>query len=143
MFLKFWIRLCKDYRPETYWKFRLGTYWNLFVCVRRLIHVCVRRLIHVNQYLLTSQWVAQLQKQSSRGVLWKKCSYRFSKIHRKTPVPKETLAQVFSCEFWEISKNNFFYRTILVAASATWIRTGENEQIKHTFFKNLSRNINH
>ena len=30
---------------------------------------------------------------------------------------KETLAQVFSCEFCEISKNTFSYRTPLVAAS--------------------------
>ena len=30
---------------------------------------------------------------------------------------KETLAQVFSCEFCEISKNTFYYRTRLVAAS--------------------------
>ena len=30
---------------------------------------------------------------------------------------KETLAQVFSCEFYEISKNTFFYRTPPVAAS--------------------------
>ena len=30
---------------------------------------------------------------------------------------KETLAQVFSCEFCEISKKTFFYRTPLVAAS--------------------------
>ena len=30
---------------------------------------------------------------------------------------KETLAQVFSCEFCEISKNISFYRTPLVAAS--------------------------
>ena len=28
-------------------------------------------------------------------------------------VAKETLAQVFPCEFCEISKNNFFYRTPL------------------------------
>ena len=32
-------------------------------------------------------------------------------------VKKETLAQVFSCEFWEISKNTFSYRTPPVAAS--------------------------
>ena len=32
-------------------------------------------------------------------------------------VKKETLAQVFYCEFCEISKNDFFYRTPLVAAS--------------------------
>ena len=30
---------------------------------------------------------------------------------------KETLTQVFSCEFCEISKNTFSYRTPLVAAS--------------------------
>ena len=32
-------------------------------------------------------------------------------------IKKESLAQVFSCKFWEISKNNFFYRTPQVAAS--------------------------
>ena len=31
-------------------------------------------------------------------------------------IKKGTLAQVFSCEFCEISKNTFFYRTPLVAA---------------------------
>ena len=32
-------------------------------------------------------------------------------------IKKETLAQMFSCEFYKISKNTFFYRTPLVAAS--------------------------
>ena len=32
-------------------------------------------------------------------------------------IKKETLAQVFSCEFCEISKNTFFHRTPLVSAS--------------------------
>ena len=32
-------------------------------------------------------------------------------------IKKETLAQVFSCEFWAIFKNTYFYRTPLVAAS--------------------------
>ena len=32
-------------------------------------------------------------------------------------IKKETLAQVFPCEFCEISKNTFFYRTPLVAVS--------------------------
>ena len=36
-------------------------------------------------------------------------------------IRKETLAQVFSCEFSEISKNSFLYRTPLVAASE-WIK---------------------
>ena len=36
-------------------------------------------------------------------------------------IKKETLAQVFSCEFCEIFKNTFFHRTPSVAASATFI----------------------
>ena len=32
-------------------------------------------------------------------------------------IKKETLAQVFCCEFCKLFKNNFFYRTPLVAAS--------------------------
>ena len=63
-----------------------------------------------------------------------RCSSKFRKIHRKTLAQeslfnkvaglrpatlfkKETLAQVFSCEFCEILKNTFFDRTSLVAAS--------------------------
>ena len=34
-----------------------------------------------------------------------------------TLLKKQTLAQVFSCEFCEISKNTFFHRTPPVAAS--------------------------
>ena len=37
----------------------------------------------------------------------KKMFLKFLKIYRKTPVP-ESLAQVFPCEFCEISKNTFF-----------------------------------
>ena len=33
-------------------------------------------------------------------------------------IKKENLAQVFSCEFCKISKNTFFHKTPLVAASA-------------------------
>ena len=39
-------------------------------------------------------------------------------------IKKETLVQVFSCEFCEISKNTFSYKTPLVAASESfWIPT--------------------
>ena len=34
-------------------------------------------------------------------------------------IKKETLAQVFPCEFFEIFKNAFFYKTPLVAVSAS------------------------
>ena len=36
-------------------------------------------------------------------------------------IKKETLTQVFSCEFCEIYKNTFYYRTPLVAASGVLI----------------------
>ena len=35
-------------------------------------------------------------------------------------IKKETVTQVFFCEFCKIFKNTFFYRTPLVAASACW-----------------------
>ena len=40
---------------------------------------------------------------------------------------KETLTQVFSCEFWKISKNSFSYRTPLVAASKICLYHSPNE----------------
>ena len=69
-----------------------------------------------------------VQKQPPEAFCKKICSWKFHKIHRKTPVPetffnkvaarlwpqacnfikKETLVQVISCEFCEISKNTFF-----------------------------------
>ena len=71
----------------------------------------------------------RIKEAASRGVLQKRCSYKFRKIHRKTPVPeslfnkvadlrpetllkKETLAQLFSCEFCKISNNTYCYRTL-------------------------------
>ena len=44
------------------------------------------------------------QKQPPEVFFKKRCSLRLRKSHRKTP---ETLAQMFSCEFCEISKNSF------------------------------------
>ena len=41
---------------------------------------------------------------------------------------KETLEQVFSCEFWEIYQSSCFYRTSLVAASG-W--SEENIQLSN------------
>ena len=64
-----------------------------------------------------------LQKQSPRRVCEKGVLRNFAKFTGKYPggawifIKKETLAQVFSCEFCEISKNTFFYKTPLVAAS--------------------------
>ena len=66
----------------------------------------------------------------------KRCSSKFHEIHRKTPVAeslfkiklqtwglqlydkKDTVAQAFSCELCEISKNTFPYRTPLEEAAS-------------------------
>ena len=53
-----------------------------------------------------------IQKQSSRGGTDVTCGTGIG-----TGVKKESLAQVFSCEFCEIFNNTFFYRTPLVAVS--------------------------
>ena len=78
-----------------------------------------------------------VQKQPTEAFCKKMCSWKFHRIHWKTPVPeaffnkvaglrpvtllkkrlrpqacnfikKEILVQAFSCEFCEISKNTFF-----------------------------------
>ena len=43
-------------------------------------------------------------------------------------IKKETLAQVFSCEFCEVSKNTFPYRTPQVAASVTGLKLSKWKQ---------------
>ena len=53
------------------------------------------------------------QRQPLEVFYEKRCSWKFCKIHRKTPVPGlffnevKTLAHVFSCEFCKIFKNTF------------------------------------
>ena len=49
-------------------------------------------------------------------------------------IKKETLAQVFSCEFYDISKNTFFHGTPLVAASAFYNNEDRNTLQKSNFF---------
>ena len=71
------------------------------------------------------------KKQSPRRLLSKGVLRNFAKFTGKhlcqslflslNFIKKETLAQVFSCEFSEISKNTFFYRTPLVAASVNFL----------------------
>ena len=56
-------------------------------------------------------WKFSLQKQSPKGVLWKRCP--------ATLLKKRLWHRCFSCEFCEIYKNTFFYRTTLVAASVS------------------------
>ena len=63
-------------------------------------------------------------------------------------IKKETLAQVFSCEFSEISKNTFFHRTPLVAASGDVKVVPPFHIFLQIFYKNvkvlaLSYNFSH
>ena len=44
--------------------------------------------------LAKSEMNAGLQKHSSGGVLWKRCSWKFRKIHRKTPVSESLFNKV-------------------------------------------------
>ena len=48
---------------------------------------------------------------------WKNTRLLLIKLQPSGCIKKETLARVFSCQFCEISKNTFFKRTPLVAAS--------------------------
>ena len=79
-----------------------------------------------------------IQKKPFAGVFQNRCSKKFRILYRKKPVleslfdkscrpesfqtyEKETPTQMFSCEYCESFKNSFFYRTLLVAASAGWL----------------------
>ena len=79
------------------------------------------------------------EKQPLEVLCKKRCSEKFRKNHRKTPVPesffnnelqalgcnfnkKETLEQVFSCEYCEISKNTFFTKHLRATNSVLWKR---------------------
>ena len=64
---------------------------------------------------------------ATTGVLRKKVFLEISEIWQENTcasnfIKKETLKQVFSCEFCEISKNTFSYRTPPVAASVFYLR---------------------
>ena len=48
-------------------------------------------------------------------------------------IKKETQAQVFSCEFCEISKNTFSYRATPVAASMLSFRNSEGRLFSKKF----------
>ena len=52
-------------------------------------------------------------------------------IKLQTGLQKEALAQVFPCEFCEISKNTFFHRALPVAAS---IHSHHSSRVEYYFF---------
>ena len=110
----------------TYQEFSVMPFWHLRNEVRlrivRRIHFSKEKECRFSQDCPRCRffkWI-RLFRSSRREVLCKKrCSWKFRKIHRKTPVPdslcnfirKETLAPVFSSEFCEISKKFFLQNT--------------------------------
>ena len=77
-------------------------FWSVFSCIRlnTTIYSVIRRFTiwtlftqcfciiiysFVCQYSLHYYWYCYNQKQSSGAVLQKRCSYKFRKIHKKTP----------------------------------------------------------
>ena len=54
--------------------------------------------------------------------IWKHLcqSLFFNKVEAFNFIEKDTLAQVFSCKFWEISKNTFFTEHLHTTASLKW-----------------------
>ena len=80
--------------------------------------------LHRLKYKSCHSWFVNIcPEAATRGVLWKKMLLEISQnsqentCARASFIKKETLAQVFSSEFCEISKNTFFYRTPPLAAS--------------------------
>ena len=94
-------------------------FFPLFLCVCVCVCVYIYRCCVKNIYI--------------QRCYVKNMFLKFRKIHRKTPVPeplfscswrlrqvallKETLAQVFYCEFCKIFKNTFFYKILPVGTS--------------------------
>ena len=122
----------RKYANDCFWnlfKFHQGcpflitytSYPNWYIC----FSFCIIIYSFVCQFFLRYYWYCYNQKLSSGVVLQKKYSYNFPKIHKKTPalkarflgsgrstefnfIEKEIPAQVFSCEFCEISHNTLF-----------------------------------
>ena len=122
-------------RPPTLLKKRLWQWWNSDCSCNRKSAltskkdfatdvVCKLCKISWKCYFVEHMW-SNVQKQSSEGVMYKRCLKNFAEftgkhlcqILRANFIKKETLAQVFFYEFCKISKNTFFRRTPLIAAS--------------------------
>ena len=61
-----------------------------------------------------SEMNAALQKHSSVGVLWKQCSWKFRKIHRKTPVPESLFNKVVGLKPATLLKKSLWHRCFSV-----------------------------
>ena len=81
-------------------------------------------------YVVRRQWMFITSEAATRGVLWKNmfleiipnsqedtCARVLCQCARVNIIKKETLAQVLSCEFCEISKNTFYIEHLWTTGS--------------------------
>ena len=117
---KKWIKLWKaKVFPFSIWKTRIiqvGFIWSF-------IHAALMRDNYkssLTKAVVQTCSVKKVLLESSQNLQENTCA-RVSFLIKKRLcnfIKKEALAQVFSCNFCEISKNNFFYRTTLTATFA-------------------------
>ena len=77
-------------------------------------------LYTVSEFHNSCQWLEKYQRLKFILLEWHIVSWEVDIVKSLRPsnfIKKETLAQVFSCEFCEICKNNFFHGTSPVAVS--------------------------
>ena len=106
--------------PEIHFRFRVKLIFYYYYCLGSKLFYIVK-IIWWNPEAVTRRCFAKKVFLGLRSAtllkkrLWHKCFLGCNFIK------KETLAQVFSCEFCKISKNTFSYRTPPVAASRNQI----------------------
>ena len=87
---------------------------RLSKCSRRLLKErYVNTVFTYSVFFKSSHWRCSVKK----GVVRNFAKFTGNHLCQSLFIKKEILAQVFSCEFCEISKNTFSYRTLPVAAS--------------------------
>ena len=87
---------------------------------------CIKWFIS-NCFEFVKELMSNVKKHSSKGVLREKVFLKISQNWQENICARISflisfLAQVFFCEFGEIFKNTFYYRTSLVAASGLRFR---------------------
>ena len=83
---------------------------NWYICFS-FSGFCIIIYSFVSQFSLHYYWYCHNHKQSPGGVLQKRCSYKFSKIHKKTPALKTRFADLQSLV---LLKKRFRHRCFLV-----------------------------
>ena len=98
--------------------------------------------ISKNTFSYRTPLVAAVSERSMIDI-WQGCKYASASSHPevfckkgvllRNFIKKETLVQMFSCEFWEISKKTFSYRTPPMAASEEFMHCTFLQET-HTIF---------